>query len=171
MSDKNTRVLSIIQENMSNFKDQANLLFQLDKKIQQKLGVVSNKLIPFIQQNCKEEYSALLTKFKIVESSTYGSQIVPIDLAQKDMSLLNHVERCVDRYTGINKLITMYEIDSRNTRLEDDKCKRRCIDKSEGLNDSELTKCLTDCYEGFYRTSIQLAEDFETQLNKINLKI
>ena len=171
MSDRNERILNIIKDNLGGYKNEANILFKLDKSIQQKLKIISGKLIPFMIQNCKEEYNKLITKFKIVESSEYGSQIIPINKDEKDMNLLNSVERCIDRYTGINKAITMYEVDTRNTIYEDDRCKRACIADSEKLNDNELTECLSNCYGNFYKDSIRLAEDFEADLNKINLKL
>jgi hypothetical protein len=169
--DKNARVLNIIQENFGNYKEDANQLLKFDKDIQQKLRTISTKLIPFIIQNCKEEYNNLITKFKIVESSQYGSQILPLNKDEADMSLLNKVERCVDRYTGINKLITMYEIDSRNTLVNDDQCKRHCIKDSNNMTDKELMNCLSCCYETYYSESLQLAGDFESNLNKINLNL
>jgi hypothetical protein len=171
-SDRNERIIKIISENLGNFKEQATIVFQLDKEIQNKLKNISNKLIPFMAQNCKEEYKNLLQNFKIVESSTYGSQIIPINKDNKEnKGLLNKVERCIDRHTGLNKLITMYEVDSRNTIYEDDTCKRKCINDSSDMDDTRLTECFTKCYEKYYNDIINLSEDFEAKLNKINLSL
>jgi hypothetical protein len=171
MSERNSRILNIITENMGGYKHEANALFQLDAKIQQKLKTISTKLIPFIIENCKEEYHNLITKYKIVESSQYGSQIIPINKDNQDTKLLNNVEKCVDRFTGLNKLLSFYEVDMKNAVLEDDQCKRKCINDSEKMSDDELIKCLSPCYEKFYTSSLQLANDFEAGLNKINLKL
>jgi hypothetical protein len=169
MSNKNERIIKIISENFQNYKDQAQTLCYLDQSIQDKLKLISRKLIPFIKKNCNEQFRELLTKYDIIDSTESGTQFSP--KGEEDMKLVNQVERCVDKHFGLNKKIMMFELDSKNIIAEDDDCKRNCIKFSDKMDDTDLINCLRKCYDKFYSDYTQVISNYESDLNKINLRI
>ena len=169
MSNKNERIIKIISENFQDYKDQAQTLYYLDQSVQNKLKLISQKLIPFIKKNCSDDFRQLVTKYDIIDSSESGIQFTP--KGEEDRKLVNQVERCVDRHFGLNKKIMMFEVDSKNIIAEDDNCKRNCIKFSDKMDDDTLISCLRKCYDKFYSDYIQVISNYESDLNKINLRI
>lgn len=169
MSNKNERIIKLISENFQDFQEESRTLYNLDQNIQNKLKIISQKLMPFIQKNCVEEFRDLVKKYNIVDSSETGIQFKA--KSEEDKTLVNKVERCIDRHFGLNKALAFYDIDTRNLTLEDDRCKRACIAEADKIEDKALVDCLRICYQNYYTEFIQLASNFESELNKINLKI
>jgi hypothetical protein len=161
---------SILKE----YKPNNEELNQLNIRNENLLNTISVKLVNFTNEHCKKELNDVSKYYNVSISDKAGYKFDPKNKEDQNIHVLHNLERCIDRYTSLNKKITLYEIDFNEIIHTNKQCNRDCIKTShenKESTDSDLKECFNSCLKRYFSNSSLVMSNFFKDLSTINDKI
>jgi len=145
-------------------KDQTKLLFK----------TISNILMKISGDKCKNEFKSTQKFYELINDDIHGfyfEKKPEIENNEKDaLKIMNEFERCIDKHTGINKKINLFEISSQNLIYKNKNCIQNCEKQANDLSDIILKECFFGCVnellDDMSNLQIEYNQDLQNIINK-----
>ena len=167
MSRSKTLFNQVLQE----FSVRHQEFFHLKEESNKLLKVLSGFLLPLAKSKCQSELENSEKYFNLIDHDFYGIHFEKNEFYknnEKDAKIkLNEIERCIDRYTGINKKINLYEMSSKEIIYKNKICVENCEKKSHELADEILKECFLGCTDNLLENFSNLQTEYNQDLLNI----
>lgn len=176
-ANENDKTINILNSVLKDFEENNEELNNLNIKNENLLNTISVKLINFAQKFCLEELENIKKFYDVSISDNTGFKFESKKTNNENknnVDSLNSLERCIDRYTGLNKTITLYEFNLNETIHKNKECNRTCIESMKEESDEagvNLKDCFNTCLKNYFGNSKALMSTFFKDLSNINNKI
>lgn len=139
-------------------------------KIKATTQQILKKIYNFSKTNCVAELEDLSKSFNVVETDTiYFSPKVSNN--KDDDAKLMAYNKCIDKLTGINRKLVLFEAYTSKNKSALDGCSKNCIeylaDMPEDQKLSHLKSCINDCTHSHYKSLFNLNSSMIDELKKI----
>ena len=147
--------------------------FKLYKKemddISKILPIVMKGLLKYSKIKCVEEYRKIEENFDIVTNEN-GIYFDPKGTSPLLTNYLDKYNSCLDKHSGINRKITLYDNYVQKNKVALINCNDKC-QKNQYEDKESFDHCLSSCSNLHYTEMYNLNKAFKDQLNDIKSKL
>lgn len=170
--DELSRPKELFTQVLIEFKKRHMDVYKLKDETKVLLNKISQILIQVAETKCKYELSIVNKYFNSVYDHSYGIYFEKIEKKFSENpadanGALFTFERCLDRHTGINKKISMFEMDSKNINVKNKSCLKNCEKSADSMSDDILKECFFGCVNEFLESSSNLQNQYNQNLQNI----
>ena len=164
---QNTILFQALEKDKESF-ERLNNLFDKNNSL---LKQIRLKLLNFFEDKCLLEYENIKKYYDIIRDDYNGLIFEPKN-ENIDDKILNSLESCIDRHLGLNKIITLFELELNSNITENRYCNIECSDKDNKNNSDLLLKeCFEKCCENYNKKSIENLTSSNNDLSDILNKL
>jgi len=172
--EETSRSKAIFNEVLEDFNNRHMDLYKLKDQSKLLLKTLSNVLIKVAGADCNRELGAVENFYELVNDDVHGFYFEKKQNFEKNeieaSKLMNDFERCLDRLTGINKKINLFETSSQNVLMRNRLCVQNCEKQADALNDETLKECFFGCVneqlENMSNLQVEYNQDLMNIINK-----
>ncbi len=169
--DEKDRSRAIFNEVLEEFKNRHLDLYKIKDHSKLLLRNLSNFLIKIAENNCKQELKNTEKFFELQNDDLHGfffEKNIHYENNERDANkIMNEFERCLDKQTGINKKINLFEISSEEIMWKNKYCVQNCEKKVNQLNDETLRECFFGCVNEMLDNMSNLQTEYNQDLQNI----
>lgn len=171
---ENERSKAIFNEVLEEFNKRHMDLYKLKDESKLLLKTLSNVLIKVAEANCNQEKKAAENFFDLVNDDVHGFYLEKKQKFEKNEKeankIMNDFERCLDKQTGVNKKINLFEMGSQSIMMRNKLCVKNCEVQADALSDETLKECFFGCVnellENMSGLQVEYNQDLQNIINK-----